>query len=149
MLLPPAVVALLGDLSFLARQPFATDTSICRNRFTTCSGVCFFLRAIMRSLNHSLYQTNWFKKRRALHVQRQDAKLLRHSLHCNIVRTSHYPKSRHFLDCCDEIGLLVLEEIPGWQHIGPEPWKQIAIDNGPHDKARLEPSIDYSMGRPY
>ena len=62
-------------------------------------------------------------------VQRQDAKILRHNLHCNIVRTSHYPQSRHFLDCCDEIGLLVLEEIPGWQHIGPEPWKQIAIDN--------------------
>lgn len=62
-------------------------------------------------------------------VQRQDAKTLRHRLHCNIVRTSHYPQSRHFLDCCDEIGLLVLEEIPGWQHIGPEPWKEIAIDN--------------------
>ena len=62
-------------------------------------------------------------------VQRQDAKILRHKLHCNIVRTSHYPQSRHFLDCCDEIGLLVLEEIPGWQHIGSEPWKLLAIDN--------------------
>jgi beta-galactosidase len=62
-------------------------------------------------------------------VQRQDAMILRHNLHCNIVRTSHYPQSRHFLDCCDEIGLLVLEEIPGWQHIGPEPWKLLAIDN--------------------
>ncbi|WP_263366646.1 glycoside hydrolase family 2 TIM barrel-domain containing protein [Edaphobacter bradus] len=62
-------------------------------------------------------------------VQRKDAKILREDLHCNIVRTSHYPQSRHFLDCCDEIGLLVLEEIPGWQHIGPEPWKQISIDN--------------------
>ena len=62
-------------------------------------------------------------------VQRQDAKILRKNLHCNIVRTSHYPQSRHFLDCCDEIGLLVLEEIPGWQHIGPEPWKLLAIDN--------------------
>jgi beta-galactosidase len=62
-------------------------------------------------------------------VQRKDADILRKNLHCNIVRTSHYPQSRHFLDRCDEIGLLVLEEIPGWQHIGPEPWKQIAIDN--------------------
>jgi beta-galactosidase len=62
-------------------------------------------------------------------VQRQDAKILRKNLHCNIVRTSHYPQSRHFLDCCDEIGLLVLEEIPGWQHIGEEAWKQVAIDN--------------------
>jgi beta-galactosidase len=62
-------------------------------------------------------------------VQRQDAKILRNRLHCNIVRTSHYPQSRHFLDCCDEIGLLVLEEIPGWQHIGGDEWKAAAIDN--------------------
>jgi beta-galactosidase len=62
-------------------------------------------------------------------VQRQDAKILRNVLHCNIVRTSHYPQSRHFLDCCDEIGLLVLEEIPGWQHIGDQAWKDLAVDN--------------------
>ena len=62
-------------------------------------------------------------------VQRQDAVILRKGLHCNIVRTSHYPQSRHFLDACDELGLLVLEEIPGWQHIGPEPWQQVSIDN--------------------
>jgi beta-galactosidase len=61
--------------------------------------------------------------------QRQDARILRDTLHCNIVRTSHYPQSRHFLDACDEIGLLVLEEIPGWQHIGPQPWKDISVDN--------------------
>jgi beta-galactosidase len=60
---------------------------------------------------------------------RSDARILRKNLKCNIVRTSHYPQSRHFLDACDEMGLLVLEEIPGWQHIGDEPWKLISIDN--------------------
>jgi beta-galactosidase len=62
-------------------------------------------------------------------VQRRDAYVLRNKLKCNIVRTSHYPQSPHFLDACDELGLLVLEEIPGWQHIGDEAWKQLAIDN--------------------
>lgn len=62
-------------------------------------------------------------------VQRRDAQILRNQLKCNIVRTSHYPQSRHFLDACDELGLLVLEEIPGWQHIGDEAWKDISVDN--------------------
>jgi beta-galactosidase len=62
-------------------------------------------------------------------VQRRDAQILRNKLKCNIVRTSHYPQSRHFLDACDEVGLLVLEEIPGWQHIGDEAWQQVSVDN--------------------
>jgi beta-galactosidase len=62
-------------------------------------------------------------------VQRRDALILRRELKCNIVRTSHYPQSRHFLDACDEIGLLVLEEIPGWQHIGDQGWQDLAVDN--------------------
>jgi beta-galactosidase len=62
-------------------------------------------------------------------VQRRDAQILRQTLHCNIVRCSHYPQSRHFLDACDELGLLVLEEIPGWQHIGPLLWQDISVDN--------------------
>jgi beta-galactosidase len=62
-------------------------------------------------------------------VQRRDAQILRDQLKCNIVRTSHYPQSRHFLDACDEVGLLVLEEIPGWQHIGDAAWKDISVDN--------------------
>ena len=61
-------------------------------------------------------------------VQKRDACILRKELKCNIVRTSHYPQSPHFLDGCDEYGLLVFEEIPGWQHIGDEDWKNLSID---------------------
>ncbi len=62
-------------------------------------------------------------------IQRKDAEILKKQLKCNIVRTSHYPQSRHFLNACDDYGLLVLEEIPGWQHIGDAAWKAIAVDN--------------------
>jgi beta-galactosidase len=62
-------------------------------------------------------------------AQERDAELLKHTLHCNLVRTSHYPQSKWFLDHCDRIGLLVFEEIPGWQHIGGEAWRQEAILN--------------------
>ena len=62
-------------------------------------------------------------------AQERDAEIIRRQLHCNIVRTSHYPQSRWFLDHCDRIGLLVLEEIPGWQHIGGAEWKAEAVEN--------------------
>ena len=60
-------------------------------------------------------------------VQKRDAWILRKQLKCNIVRTSHYPQSPHFLDACDEYGLMVLEEIPGWQHIGDQQWKDLSV----------------------
>ena len=62
-------------------------------------------------------------------VQARDAFVLRKELKCNIVRTSHYPQSPAFLDACDELGLLVLEEIPGWQHIGENSWQDLSVDN--------------------
>lgn len=60
-------------------------------------------------------------------LQRKDAEIVKYELGCNIVRTSHYPQSPHFLDRCDEIGLLVFEEIPGWQHIGDGDWKALSL----------------------
>ena len=45
------------------------------------------------------------------------------------MRTSHYPQSPWFLDHCDRIGLLVFEEIPGWQHIGDASWQRESIEN--------------------
>jgi beta-galactosidase len=61
--------------------------------------------------------------------QEKDADILKFDLRCNIVRTSHYPQSKWFLERCDEIGLLVFEEIPGWQHIGGKAWQQESIEN--------------------
>ncbi|TCR78995.1 glycoside hydrolase family 2 TIM barrel-domain containing protein [Rhizobium sp. BK376] len=62
-------------------------------------------------------------------AQERDAEIMKSVLKCNTVRTSHYPQSKWFLDHCDRIGLLVFEEIPGWQHIGGEEWKQEAVRN--------------------
>ncbi len=60
-------------------------------------------------------------------AQRRDAEILKRELGLTIVRTSHYPQSRHFLDACDELGLLVFTELPGWQHIGDAAWKDRAL----------------------
>lgn len=56
-------------------------------------------------------------------MQKLDADILKNELGVNAVRTSHYPQSQYFMERCDEIGLLVFTEIPGWQHIGDENWK--------------------------
>ena len=62
-------------------------------------------------------------------MQKLDADLLKKELGLNAVRTSHYPQSHHFLSECDRLGLLVFTEIPGWQHIGGEDWKNQAREN--------------------
>ncbi|HLP67328.1 MAG TPA: glycoside hydrolase family 2 TIM barrel-domain containing protein [Rhizobium sp.] len=82
----------------------------------------------LRGLNRhqSWPHTGYAMGRRA---QEKDADILKHELACNVVRTSHYPQSKWFLDRCDEIGLLVFEEIPGWQHIGGKAWQQESIEN--------------------
>ena len=63
-------------------------------------------------------------------MQKEDADILKYELSLNEVRTSHYPQSRHFVDRCDEIGLLVFTEIPGWQHIGNSAeWRKQTLEN--------------------
>ncbi len=62
-------------------------------------------------------------------MQCMDADILKKELGLNAVRTSHYPQSHYFVDRCDEIGLLVFTEMPGWQHIGDEKWKEQAVEN--------------------
>jgi beta-galactosidase len=63
-------------------------------------------------------------------VQRKDAEILKNELNCNMVRCSHYPQSPHFLDACDELGLLVWEEAPGWHNVGASPgWQDLVVQN--------------------
>ena len=62
-------------------------------------------------------------------VIRKDAEMLKHLFNCNMVRCSHYPQNDAFLDACDELGLMVWEEVPGWQYIGDDTWKEILMQN--------------------
>jgi beta-galactosidase len=63
-------------------------------------------------------------------VQRKDAEILKNELNCNMVRCSHYPQSPDFLDACDELGLMVWEEAPGWHNVNSSPvWQNLVVQN--------------------
>ena len=91
----------------------------------------FFLngeKSYLRGLNrHQSYPYIGYAATESL--QREDARILKEELSCTAVRTSHYPQSQNFIDECDRLGLMVFTEIPGWQHIGDEAWKEQAVEN--------------------
>ena len=89
------------------------------------NGQKLFLRGLNR---HQCYPYIGYAASASL--QRLDAQILKNELRVNDVRTSHYPQSQDFIDACDELGLLVFTEIPGWQHIGDSSdWRSQVLDN--------------------
>ena len=85
-------------------------------------------KTFLRGLNrHQCYPYIGYAAPESL--QREDARILKEELGCVAVRTSHYPQSQYFIDECDRLGLLVFTEIPGWQHLGDENWKEQACEN--------------------
>ena len=85
-------------------------------------------KTFLRGLNrHQIYPYIGYAAPESM--QREDARILKEELGCVAVRTSHYPQSQYFIDECDRLGLLVFTEIPGWQHIGGEGWKEQACEN--------------------
>ena len=82
----------------------------------------------IRGLNrHQSYPYVGYAAPKSLQVN--DADILKKELGVNAVRTSHYPQSHYFIDRCDELGLLVFTEMPGWQHVGDAAWKDQAVEN--------------------
>lgn len=43
----------------------------------------------------------------------QDALLVK-DMNMNAVRNAHYPSDEHFLDACDSLGIMVMDELAGW-----------------------------------
>ncbi len=123
----------LYTLDLTLDTPQGTDTTTTRFGFRsvafTTQGFALNGKPLkLRGLNrHQSFPYAGYALGRA--AQERDAEILKHELRVNMVRTSHYPQSTHFLNRCDELGLLVFEEFPGWQHIGGATWKQEAVEN--------------------
>lgn len=70
------------------------------------------VRVIAKGINrHSFHPESGRSTSKALSIQ--DAMLIK-EMNMNAVR-SHYPPDKHFLEVCDSLGLLYLNELAGWQ----------------------------------
>lgn len=63
--------------------------------------------------HHSFWPTSGRTTNKQISIN--DINLIK-DMNMNAVRMSHYPPDEHFLAACDSMGLMVLDELTGWQH---------------------------------
>lgn len=71
-----------------------------------------------------------------------DNVLLMKNMNFNTVRICHYPPDAEFLDLCDEMGLMAMDELPGWRHpypneIGSKLVKELVVRDVNHPSVVL------------
>ena len=70
-------------------------------------------KLVMKGINrHSFHPDGGRTTNKELSIQ--DVKLIK-EMNMNAVR-SHYPPDEHFLDMCDSLGLVYMDELAGWQN---------------------------------
>lgn len=101
------------------------------NRFVI-NGEKMFLRGVNR---HQEYPYVGY----ALSPQadQRDARLIKEA-GFDYVRLSHYPHSRAFMDAADELGLVLLDSLPGWQFYNPDPRFQAQVVQTCRDMIRRD-----------
>jgi beta-galactosidase/beta-glucuronidase len=106
---------------------------------TFTNSVGFFLngkKIMLRGVNrHDFWPDSGRTTSRAVSIA--DIELMK-SMNLNAVRMSHYPPAKHFLEECDRLGLLVLDELAGWQappydnNIAPQLVRELVVRDVNH-----------------
>jgi len=90
------------------RERFGVRTIEARNRGIYLNGERIFLKGVNRHDQLLPLGASTPEAMMIIDIQRLKA------LGANFLRGAHYPQARHFLDLCDENGILVWEESLGW-----------------------------------
>lgn len=107
------VVSLLSEEGKLAHQA-TTRVGFRTIEFRRRDGIYLNdTKLVMKGINrHSFHPDGGRTTNKEISLQ--DVRLIK-EMNMNAVR-SHYPPDEHFLDACDSLGLLYIDELAGWQN---------------------------------